>query len=133
MLSPGGKRIFVGAGAFDQAVELVGGIDLFQRQRVEKRRQRVGQIERQLARRRTAIEAVIVLSDQPRQLEPAPERRQRRRQVEAQSIQIERRLAFVEITDGADLRQQHRLAARLVGKGLRHQARAAPRRRQDCG
>ncbi len=69
--------------------------------------------------------------DQARQLKAAAQGGKRRRQVEIETFQIERRLALIEIADSPDLRQEQRPAPCLLRKGPRHGPCATPCRGQD--
>ena len=113
----------------DQAVEPVeGASDLLDLQVVEEAGQGVGHLQRP-----GGVEASTqtgVAGDQTGQLEAAGARVDGRRDVQRQVARLERRLALIQVADGADLRQQGRPAADRADEGLGQHAGPAPGRHE---
>ena len=107
-----------------EAVEPTGSAHLLDGQTVEEAGERVGEVERGRGVQR-AFQQVLVLDDQPGQLEPAAQRAYSRRKIERQVAGLERRLALLQIAQRADLGQQHGLPAGRGDERLGQRASAA--------
>ena len=116
----------------DRAVQGVEIGDLLDLYAVQETGEGVTQLKG-AGRVQVAVKQVGVVDHQPRQLEPPSPGRDRRRQVQGHVPRFERRLALVQVAEGADLRQQQGLAARHRNKGLGQGPRAAPGRGEDQG
>ena len=123
-----------GVFALDQGGEIFGGNDFLDLGGVEEAGQGVGHAQRRVgvhaavlaAGEARAGENVRVIGHQPRQLEPATQGRDGGRQVEGQIARLKRRLAFVQITERENLRQEHRASPSRADEGLRKSPRTAP-------
>ena len=71
-------------------------------------------------------EVLQMIMHQPRQLEPPPQRTDGRRKIERQIARFERRLAFLQIAEREDLREQYRTAPRRCHESFGQRPGAAP-------
>jgi len=80
-----------------------------------------------------AFEQIFIFGHQPGQFEALAQGADGGGQVEGQVTRLERRLALVQVAQGADLRQQHRALARRLQKRLGQGAGGAAGGQQDGG
>ena len=106
----GGDLPVAGHLALHQRIDAVGAARLLQLQPVDEAGQGVGQLQGGPSVQRT-VQQVLVLDHEPRQLESPPQGGHRGGQGQRRFAGLERRLAFVDVAQGADLRQQHGASA----------------------